>query len=410
MHRKLKGTLDIEAARRLVLAAQALSRRWPFGKGKAGVLGAIEHLGYIQIDTISVVERAHLHALWSRTESRPAQHLKQLQAFDHKVFEHWAHAAAYLPMRDFRYSLPFMEQIRQNGSPWHRHTDPDLCAKIIARIREEGALKARDFQAPDNFKPGTWWHWKPAKRELEAMFMDGRLMISHREGMEKVYDLSERILPKTVNTRIPGYAEQARWMIDTALRAQGLVGAEDINYAIRNISTQRSSPLPGWLDTTFAKLLKSGELVQTEVAGKLVYLRPQSLENLPRASSRTHILSPFDNLVIQRKRLKWLFGYDYKIECYVPAPKRLFGYFCLPILRGSRFLGRMDAKAERKEGRLNVVALHLEQGIPGDDKTAENIAEALRGFARFNLCEDIKISATRSGTFRRKLQAALGHT
>lgn len=399
-------TIDIGTARRLVLAAQGLSRKQPFGTKKAGVLATIEHLGYVQIDTISVVERAHLHCLWSRTGEHSKDSLHRLQLSDRKVFEYWAHAAAYLPMQNFRHALVLMEHMQKSHNPWYLD-NAKLRKQLLARVQKEGALQARDFAAPPSYQAGTWWDFKPAKRMLQALFMRGELMISHRVGFEKVYDLPERVLPATANIKMPDLDAQASHIIFSTLQAQGLAAQEDVTYPLRISGQLKSSPLLRTIDELLHALTDSGELVQVAVAGKAAWLTPASLESKARLSPTVHILSPFDNLIIQRKRLRWLFNYDYRVECYLPAEKRRFGYFCLPLLQAGHFFGCMDAKADRKLHCLYILMLHLQADIVPTASLVQRLASALHRFARFNQCEVIKIMHTQPASFRKKLQRAL---
>lgn len=398
--------IDTGTARRLVLAAQGLSRKQPFGTKKAGVLAAIEHLGYVQIDSISVVERAHLHCLWSRTGEHPQDSLHRLQLSDRRVFEYWAHAAAYLPMKSFRHALVLMAQIQKSHNPWYLD-NAKLRKQLLARVQKEGALQARDFAAPPAYKAGAWWNFKPAKRMLQALFMRGELMISHRSGFEKVYDLPERVLPASVNTKMPDLDAQARHIIFSTLQAQGLAAQEDVTYPLRINGAWQNPPLLRTIDELLHALTDSGELVAVEVAGKAAWVMPASLESKARRSPAIHILSPFDNLVIQRKRLRWLFNYDYRVECYLPAKKRRFGYFCLPLLQAGHFLGCLDAKADRRLRCLYILMLHLPAGTVPAASMVQRLASTLRRFAGFNQCETIKIMRTQPAGLRRQLQKAL---
>ena len=204
--------------RRIALNQQGLLKADSFGRGKAATLRAIEHLGYVQIDTISVVERAHHHVLWSRVSNYQPKFLDQLVK-ERKVFEYWFHAASWLPMRDYRFALPRMN--RQNGERgWFENCDKKLVAHILQRVREEGPLRARDFEDTRKGKK-QWWDWKPAKQALEQLFMQGELMVSARQGFQKVYDLPQRVLPDWVDTRLPTLDEYAGYLINTTLRAHG---------------------------------------------------------------------------------------------------------------------------------------------------------------------------------------------
>ena len=195
----MKETISRSEARRIALASQGLHRMRPFGRGKQAVQATIEHLGYVQIDTISVTERAHDHVIWSRVPDYQKQYLQQLQREDRKIFEFWAHAAAYLPMRDYRYCIPIMRYFSNHHDSWPK-SDRKTMRLVLDRIRSEGAMKSRDFEAPPVAGATGWWDWKPAKLALQRHFFAGDLMISYREGFQRVYDLPERILQYTFTT------------------------------------------------------------------------------------------------------------------------------------------------------------------------------------------------------------------
>ena len=366
--------------RRIALNQQGLLKADSFGRGKLATLRAIEHIGYVQIDTISVVERAHHHVLWSRVSNYTPKFLDQLVK-QRKLFEYWFHAASWLPMRDYRFALPRMNKI--NGERgWFVNCDKKLIRLILERVREEGPLRARDFEDTRKGKK-EWWDWKPAKQALEQLFMQGELMVGGREGFQKVYDLPERVLPDWVDTREPGMEEYASHLIDTSLRAHGFATQKTISYL------RKGQVLREAIREQLQLRIDAGSI--TTVALKdssLVYADAELLETrAPRSSAIVRILSPFDNAVIQRQRGRDLFDFDYQIECYLPQPKRQFGYFCLPVLYRDRFVGRIDCKAHRKQKRLEVKSVHIEHQI--DDEFGEALDIAMQSFAAFNGCNEI---------------------
>ena len=316
-------SLSIPQARKLVLLSQRLPPTGRTGTAAAATLSAIEHLGYVQIDTISVIQRAHHHTLWNRNPRYAGSQLDQLVG-EKAVFEYWAHAAAYLPMRDYRYSLP-RKQAMASGSLDHWYArDERLMKSVLERIRIEGPLMARDFE--HSGKPAGEWRSKPAKRALENLFMQGELMAPGRVNFHKVYDLTERVLPAGINTTLPSTQEYGRFLVTRYLKANGLAQVAEISYLLKGTK--------GLVTAAVKDMLYSGELIQIAVGARTYYALPSSLELLerPLARSKLKILSPFDNLVIQRKRIRDLFGFDYLLECYVREPDRKHGYFALPIL------------------------------------------------------------------------------
>ena len=381
--------ISINDARRLSLVSQGLHARSPFGTGKSGVQRCIKHLGYIQIDTISVINRSHHHAFWTRVPSYREQHLDSLLR-ERGIMEYWAHAAAYLPMQVYRYCLPYMRAIADGKVHW-RKPDRKTMARVLARVRAEGPLMARDFEQ-DKGKADEWgWNWKPAKIALEQLFIEGQLMISHRVGFQKVYDLPERVLPTHIDTSMPGDEEFYRYLVLSTLRAHGLAQEAEFSYLRKGIKAGVKATLQDMLD--------AGELVTVQV-GKLPgtwYSTPDLLESLSgtRVSRSVHLLSPFDNAVIKRKRIQHLFDSDYQIECYVPAAKRRFGYYCLPILYGTEIVGRLDPKADRKNGLFTVKGMYLEKPVKDPETFYAKLADKLQDVATFNECHTLSCTPAR---------------
>ncbi len=370
--------------RRVALAAQGLHRNAPFGRGKNAVLRAIEHIGYVQIDTISVVERAHHHVLRSRVPNYTPAMLHRLVS-ERSVFEYWYHAAAYLPMRDYRFCLPEMAAFRDGTARWMRSSDTRLVEECIERIRIDGPLKSRDFDDPRS-KSGAWWDWKPAKRALEQAFMQGDLMVIERDGFQKTYDLTERALPSDVDTSMPSEQEFARHLVDTTLRAHGVAHLKSFSHLRRGQSLRRA------IQQALEEDIAAGRVEMLHTTdGQRCYALSEYLQARTPAIARKHtkILSPFDNAVILRDRTRAFYDFDYTIECYVPAAKRRWGYFCLPILMGDAFLGRLDAKAHRAQRRLALKHLHVEQ--PLDEAQRQALVCAIVDFARFNGCDEIHL-------------------
>lgn len=344
-------SLSVDDARKLVLLSQSVFRS--AGRSEGGVMACIQQLGYVQIDSISVVQRAHHHTLWNRVTGYQPGQLERLVK-DKQVFEYWAHAAAYLPMSDYRFSLPRKRAIAGGDKHWFSR-DEQLMKEVLARITAEGPLMAKDFEQPR--QGGDWWSWKPAKKALEQLFMEGELMAVERRGFHKVYELAERVLPADVSTQVPTEEEYRRYLIRRFLLAHGLGKPEQCAYLLKGMSAAMRQQV--------RMMLADGELLTAEVAGDEYILLPESLDllrqRLPRQQLK--ILSPFDNLLIQRKRMQALFGFDYQLECYVPEAKRCYGYFALPLLWGSKFAGRMDVKVQRKSAVLEIKHLHLEDSF-----------------------------------------------
>jgi uncharacterized protein YcaQ len=391
-------SLSIPQARKLVLLSQRVPPAKPIGSAIANTLSAIEHLGYIQIDTISVIQRAHHHTLWNRNPRYKTSHLNQLIG-DKRVFEYWSHAAAYLPMCDYRYSLPRKQAIASGSQNHWYERDEKLMKLVLKRIATEGPLMAKDFEHTGK-KIGEWQS-KPAKRALEYLFMQGDLMAPCRVSFHKVYDLTERVLPEETDTTLPGPEEYARFLITRYLQANGLGRPVEIAYLLKD-----SKPL---VSATLQDMALNGELLQISAGGTSYYVLPASLELLDKslARSKLKILSPFDNLVIQRKRIQALFNFDYQIECYVPESKRQYGYFSLPVLWDGKLVARMDCKAQRKESLLHIQHLVLETGLAKTDEFLLALSKELASFLRFNNCNNIRLHRTSPAKVKPALQAVI---
>jgi hypothetical protein len=373
--------------RRIALDRQGLLRNESFGRGKRATLRAIEQIGYVQIDTIAVVERAHHHVLWSRVPNYQPGMLERLVR-ERQVFEYWFHAAAWLPMSEYRFSLPRMRQMNGERN-WFGDCDVRLMRQILSRVEAEGPLRARDFD-DDRAGSSGWWDWKPAKQALEQLFMQGELMVSARDGFQKVYDLPERVLPDWVDTRQPSQDEFAAHLIDTTLRAHGFATLVSMTYL------RKGQKLREAVKRQLQHRIEAGQLIRQPLGKKFeIYIDPELLETrAPRSVAQVRILSPFDNLLIQRQRCREIFDFDYQIECYLPQPQRQFGYFCLPILYRDRLVGRLDCKAHRAGARLEVKSVHIERAL--DDDFDELLTAALQSFASFNACDQIDLADARS--------------
>lgn len=371
-------SISPQQARQIVLTSQGLNQLNQQLDPLASTHASIENLGYIQIDTISVIERAHHHTLWTRNPAYQTQYIDQLLA-QKQIFEYWSHAAAYLPMRDYRFSL-WRKQALAKGQLVHWYEpNPKLMQEVLTRIRAEGPLMAKNFEGTTKTPD---WHSKPSKQALEYLFMQGDLMIPYRQNFHKVYDLTERVLPPTVDTHPPSESEYINYLILHYLRAQGLAQATDFGHLIKGVKPQIKNALNHLED--------AGQLIKLKIQDQTWLSTYDNLKHLNQPIQNTlKILSPFDNLVIQRERLRKLFNFDYQIECYVPEAKRKYGYFVLPILWKGELVARMDCKAERKEHQLLIKQIWLEDKLSDQDEFWEALNLELKSFAQFNRCESI---------------------
>jgi uncharacterized protein len=384
--------LPISQARRLALHSLGLLRRDPFGRGWRGAWRAIEHLGFIQLDTISVVERAHHHQLWSRVSNyRPAD-LERLITRERLVFEYWSHAAAYLPMSSYRYCLPRMRRYAEKLH-WSEHS-PELAAsmqRVLDRIRGDGPLQSRDFvggPADGDF----WGYSKVERRVFHELFMRGDIMVAGRTGFTKIFDLTERVLPSGMDLTMPTVEEMICHRIRETIRAQGVAALDQMGH-LRSLERRV-------LMQVLSGLIESGEVREVALRGierTRYFAFAAALDRIPRSpaagSIPARILSPFDAGVIHRKHLRELFDFDYQIECYTPAAKRKYGYFSLPVLSDGVFIGRIDAKAERARRHLTVRNFVVEPEVKVPAARSALLA-ALPEFAAFNGCETWSIART----------------
>nr|MBN2276195.1 YcaQ family DNA glycosylase [candidate division Zixibacteria bacterium] len=396
--------IPLSIARRMALRAQLFGNNSRLPKGKEGVARIVDKLGYIQIDTIAVIERAHHHTLWTRFHEYTPAMLHDLQAVDRRIFEYWGHAASYLPISDYRFYIPRMHRFVNPGNSWEKERLKKyghLMKPILERIRSEGPLGSRDF-ASTGKKRGTWWDWRPAKTALEMLFWRGELMITERRNFSRIYDLTERVLPEQVDTRVPETDELGRFLVRRALDAFGVARLEEICDHLHAAPRET-------IAQALKQLLDSGEVTGVQIAEDqkvTYYAHTEYLERsgrLRKSKPRLHILSPFDNLIIQRHRTNRLFGFDYSLECYLPAHKRKYGYFVLPILWNENLVARLDVKADRKNQRLILNSLQFEPSFKSFNEMLPALVEKLRRFAAFNNCRDICIKNVSPAKFKREI-------
>lgn len=372
----------ISSLKQLTLFNQGLGKTSRFAKGVDGTLQAIEHLGYVQIDTISVVERAHHHILWSRVPDYELSHLNSLVG-ERQIFEYWYHAASYLPMKDYRYALPAMMSVRNGESRYFNRGDQHLMNEILARVRAEGKIRLRDIDKNNKKSLGNWWNTGPGRRAFEQLYMQGDLMICERNGMEKVFDLTERCLPENIDLSMPTLYEYAQYLFNNTLRAHGAFTWKQLVHLKKNdLKETMRVVLKEHIDAGVVSAIKLEK-------GQMLYVEVAALEQKFNTEFGLKILSPFDNSLIHRDRLASLFEFDYRIECYVPAAKRVYGYFCLPILYQDELVGRLDCKAHRSIKELEVISLHLEKKVKNKELFFFELEQEFKRFAAFNQCSTI---------------------
>lgn len=369
-------------ARRIWLHAQRLDMTDPFGSGPKATPEAVAHLGYLQIDTIYVIERSHHHILHTRIPSYRREHLHQAQSIDKTVFEYWTHALSYLPTESLRFYVRHMRQDWQRRIVWFgKVTNGDL-RKVVSRIRRHGPASIRDIDNDVRVeKDYAWGSRKPSKRALEAAFFKGIVTISQRAGMLKTYELLTRHFGWDRLPRAAIERETLDYLLDRALRSQGVVSVESICYqdAPRKLAMRR----------LVESRVRRMELISVQVEGagqSPHWMRPDALDAIPDpAGEQVHILSPFDPLIIQRKRLQNFFNYEYRFEAYVPRHKRVFGYFVCPVLIGDRIVAALDLKTDRQRQKLLVQRWNW-VGRSASRAHRQQVEAALHKFEQFQLC------------------------
>lgn len=388
--------MGIRDLRSLAVRCQMLDGAAVLESDGKSALKIIEKLGYIQLDTIQVIERAHHHTLWNRLPSYTPRQLDGLLE-SAEVFEYWAHAFSYIPISDYRFYLPRMQSLHDPVGKWEKgrlQKYGHLLQPVLERIRLEGPQTASDMKSMTVPEPdGGVWMMHPAKAALEYLLLRGDVMVRERRRFQRVYDLTERVLPADVDTRRPSDEETGRFFVRRALTAHGVLSATDIQ---QHIDAADKTLLSNVLND----MLATGEVLSLEMEGcgkREYYILPEFIDGFVSdtvENKRLTILSPFDNLLYSRQRILRFFDFDYRLECYTPAEKRRFGYFALPLLWKDRFVGKLDARANRKEKTLVVNKLAFEEHFDEMDEILPFLTTALSDFCRFNRCESLQIEST----------------
>jgi uncharacterized protein YcaQ len=374
-------------ARRIWIGAQRLDTPAPFGAGAQAVTDAVAHLGYVQIDTINVIERSHHHILYTRIPDYRRADLRQAQSVDRSVFEYWTHALSYVAAKDFRFFIPDMRRHRREGHKWLSQVKPADTRKVM-RLLKRGPLTIRDIE--DDIlveKVHLWASRKPSKRALQLAFYTGAVTVSERNGMLKTYDLMGRHFRWDRMPKAASSAEITAYLLDRALRSQGVVSLDSVCHL--------DAPRKKAVAAVIARRVRRGELVPVmlEGAGKVEHwAAPEALASARAPSQLTHILSPFDPLIIQRKRTHLFFDYEHRFEAYVPKEKRKFGYFALPVLVGDDIVAALDLKADRQKKKLLMQKWNWVgpgKAAKGEARAAlkRRIEQELHRFERFQLEE-----------------------
>ena len=419
----MSAPYSLKAVRAVALRAQGLDAPNPrgFRAGADDVFAVVRRVGWTQIDTLQVVNRAQYVTLWSRLGDYDAETLDRL-AFDggnsspdngRRLFEYWAHAACLIPLAEYRNFIPMMRRRRQGRGGWHRKwaSDPDnrrLTQTVLAKIRADGAGKPADFRA-EKKPPGAWWNWDAAKIALEHLYDVGDLAIANRVNFQRVYDARERVLPRWVDDSAPSEEDAFRRLLEISMKALGICEPAQVGDYFHMKRTE-AKPLVESLIADGVFLPVRAALADGEARDMLIHRDNRQLLNAAADGAisprRTTFLSPFDSLFWARGRDMRFWKFNQILECYKREPDRIWGYFCLPILDGGRLVGRFDPKMERKTGVMRIKSIHLEPGVRPSTRLAAAVARAMRDFMRFHAARDLVIECSNPPEFGAKLEAA----
>lgn len=379
------------AARRIFLDRHALAEP-PTGAARgADLLGLIRRLGFVQVDSINTVERAHHMILWSRRQSYRPKALRLLHDRDRAVFEHWTHDASVIPMEFLPYwHLRFArdaERLRSRYRGWQGPEFEAVLEDVVRHIADQGPVGSGDIGERDKPRRDGWWDWHPSKTALEYLWRSGRLAITRRDGFAKMYDLAERVYP---DVEPPSVERTVDWACNAALDRLGFATSGEIAAFWDLVRPQEAR---AWA----AAALERGEVeaVDVESADGTVrrhIARPGlagAVADIPPPPNRLRILSPFDPMLRDRARAQRLFGFHYRIEVFVPEARRTYGYYVFPVMEGDRLIGRLDARARRAEGVLQVTAFWPEPGVTTPKRRLERLEAELLRLARLARCDRV---------------------
>ncbi|MCO4842512.1 MAG: YcaQ family DNA glycosylase [Yoonia sp.] len=386
--------IDNNRARHIFLARHGLSAA-PSGGGKsADVAGVIGDLGFVQLDSVNTFARAHDLILWSRRQQYRPPALGHALARDRHVFEHWTHDAAAIDIALFpHWRHKFARDAATLEGRWKEWRRDDFTKKIddvLRQVSDHGACGSGDVGTDESRGSGGWWDWHPSKTALEYLWRSGQLSVVRRDGFKKVYDLTERVIPAERLNAWVGEAETVDWACGAALDRLGFGTSTEL-AAFWDLTTKAEAK--DWANAALA----DGRVIEVDIAGadgsiKRVFARPDILDlSVDAPQNRIRILSPFDPALRDRKRAEWLFGYHYRIEIFVPAPKRQYGYYVFPVMEGDQLIGRIDMK--RNGDILDVTAFWPEAGVKmGTGRIARLDAELSRA-AKFGGCGEVRRAA-----------------
>ena len=386
--------LSNDLARRLFLHRHALIEAPTGAAAGADLEALIRRIGFVQVDSIATVERAHHMILFSRRQTYRPSALKTLLERERRLWEHWTHDASILPVETFPYwkhrFARDADRLRGNWQRWFRDGYEAQFDTILNRIAAQGPVTSSDVGAGEARGKGGWWDWHPSKTALEWLWRTGQLAITRRDGFQKVYDLTERVIPAEILRQKVAFADKLHWACNSALDKLGFASASELQ------AYWNALPLDS-VKTWCHEALKRGEIIEIGVEGADGNVRKAlarldvlvAARDVPAPSRRIRVLSPFDPALRDRKRAEFLFGFHYRIEVFVPEAKRRWGYYVFPVLEGDQLIGRLDAKAFRPAQELRVTAFWPEAGVRLTKARMERLEAELHRLAHFAGCERV---------------------
>ena len=401
----------LSAVRDLALYAQGLTQKTEGAPQKQHVLAAVQKVGWLQIDTLQVVRRTQELVLWSRLGTYDPDDLAALayDGQDRKLFEGWQHAACFIPIDEYRFQLPAKRANRRSWGSMGSAKNRELVKGVLARIEREGPMRAADFDY-DGPRRGSWWDWKPDKRALEFLVNRGELMVSSRINFQRVYDLTDRVLPDWTDTTEPTKKQTLQYLLERSILALGICRPAQIaDYAHLK---RREAELTIEAMAQDGTIVPVSALMHDGTTGELVVHR-DNLPVLERAADGElegpgpTFLSPFDSLFWARGRDEDLWSFRSILEAYKPEPTRLWGYYCMPMLDQGDLVGRFDPSLDRRTGTLRLKALYIEDHVDLDDALLARLAGAMRDFMRFHGATDLVVEQSVPKRFGARLVRSL---
>lgn len=409
--------IPLEQAQKFILNNQGLLT----DSSSKSILDIVKRIHNLQIDTISVVARAQDLTLFNRkSDYQEGQVWKLLE--EKKLFEFWSHGICLMPFEEYPFYAWKMEYKKENPSTWWKKWYPenkDVIKEVYNYVKKNGPTRSADFKRSETKKSEGWWDWKKEKLALELLYDQGKLLIAYRKNFQKYYDLSERVLPSGINTDPLAKEELADYLIQTIFSSLGLASYEELRHYIgmavfRSLWKNNRKSVMNYLqneveeDKLIEINIKNQEtkhFILKEHESKLNNLDINLDKNLP-----VKFLTPFDNTIRDRDLPLRLWDFDYKIECYTPAPQRVYGYFTLPMLDGHSLIGRIDLKAHRKEGILEIKSLHFEKWYKPTEKSYERLTSGLSKLADFHNCTEIRFNETIPTKIQKSISTLLNST